>query len=104
MRPAKTYRAPDDKERAALVALAEALRGLDPDADADAVQNTVFEIGKSHGFDNLRAWFGCLYEVLLGQTEGPRFGIFAQALRARGDRRPDRHRAAAGASPPPHEQ
>ena len=78
VRPAKTYRAPDAKERAALVALAEALRGLDPDADADAVQNTVFEIGKAHGFDNLRAWFGCLYEVLLGQKEGPRFGIFAR--------------------------
>ncbi len=78
VRPAKTYRAPTADERAALADLAEALRGLDPAAEAEAVQNTVFEIGKAHGFDNLRAWFGCLYEVLLGQTEGPRFGIFAQ--------------------------
>ena len=78
VRPAKTYRAPTAQERAALAALAEALRGLDPAAEADAVQNTVFEIGRAHGFDPLRAWFGCLYEVLLGQTEGPRFGIFAR--------------------------
>ncbi len=78
VRPAKTYRAPTAQERAALAALAEALRGLDPEAEADAVQDTVFEIGRAHGFDPLRAWFGCLYEVLLGQTEGPRFGIFAR--------------------------
>ncbi|HYE43675.1 MAG TPA: hypothetical protein VEA15_09815, partial [Caulobacteraceae bacterium] len=25
----------------------------------------------------LRAWFGAIYEVLLGQTQGPRFGSFA---------------------------
>jgi lysyl-tRNA synthetase class 1 len=24
----------------------------------------------------LRDWFGCLYQVLLGQQEGPRFGQF----------------------------
>jgi lysyl-tRNA synthetase class 1 len=24
----------------------------------------------------LRAWFACLYQVLLGQQEGPRFGGF----------------------------
>ncbi len=78
VRPAKTYRAPSDTERAALAALAEALRGLDPEVEADTVQDTVFAIGKAHGFENLRAWFGCLYEVLLGQTEGPRFGIFAR--------------------------
>ena len=30
----------------------------------------------SHAFTNLRDWFGCLYQVLLGQQEGPRFGGF----------------------------
>ena len=40
------------------------------------MQNLVFEIGKRHGFEPLRSWFGCLYEVLLGQKEGPRFGGF----------------------------
>ena len=32
--------------------------------------------GKRHPFPELRAWFGCLYQVLLGQQEGPRFGQF----------------------------
>ena len=76
VRPAKRFRAPDERERAALGDLAETLRGAAPGMDADALQNLVFEVGKRHDFPTLRAWFGCLYEVLLGQTEGPRFGIF----------------------------
>ena len=36
----------------------------------------LYEVGKRHGFAELRAWFGCLYQVLLGQQEGPRFGGF----------------------------
>jgi len=28
-------------------------------------------------FEPLRAWFTALYEVLLGQSQGPRFGSFA---------------------------
>ena len=32
---------------------------------------------KEAGFEPLRAWFTALYEVLLGQTQGPRFGSFA---------------------------
>ena len=76
VRPTKHYRAPTDTERAALADLAETLRGLDSAADADILQNLVFEVGKRHAFPELRAWFGCLYQVLLGQTEGPRFGGF----------------------------
>ena len=76
VRPAKRYRTPLDYERAALADLAETLRGIDPAIEPEALQNIVFEVGKRHPFPNLRAWFGCLYEVLLGQAEGPRFGIF----------------------------
>ena len=46
-------------------------------ATAQVVQNVVYEVGKAHGFEPLRAWFAALYEVLLGQTQGPRFGSFA---------------------------
>ena len=46
-------------------------------ADAEALQYETYEIGKRHGFANLRDWFRALYEVLLGQSEGPRFGTFA---------------------------
>ena len=48
----------------------------DAEADAEAIQYELYEIGKRHGFANLRDWFKALYEVLLGQSEGPRFGTF----------------------------
>ncbi|MBO1327098.1 lysine--tRNA ligase [Acetobacter suratthaniensis] len=77
VRPAKTFRAPSEQERAALVDLADVLRGYEAEAaDATTLQNAVFEVGKRHAFEPLRSWFGCLYEVLLGQKEGPRFGGF----------------------------
>jgi len=76
VRPAKTYRAPTEAERAALDELARVIEGLPADADAEAIQFEVYEVGKRHGFTNLREWFGALYETLLGQTQGPRMGSF----------------------------
>ncbi|MEQ9639082.1 MAG: lysine--tRNA ligase [Alphaproteobacteria bacterium] len=72
--PTRQHRAPADNERAALTELAAALPGL-PD-DAEAIQNEVYEIGKRHGFANLRDWFRACYEVLFGQSQGPRMGGF----------------------------
>jgi lysyl-tRNA synthetase class 1 len=76
VRPTKHHRLPEPAERAALADLADTLRGMDKAADAEALQNAVFEVGKRHEFAELRAWFSCLYQVLLGQQEGPRFGGF----------------------------
>jgi lysyl-tRNA synthetase class 1 len=76
VRPAKTYRLPTPMERGAIADLAETLRAMGPDADAEALQTEVFAVGKRHDFPELRAWFACLYQVLLGQAEGPRFGGF----------------------------
>jgi len=76
VRPAKQYRDPTPLEHAALEDLADMLEALDPGTTAEVVQDTVYEVGKRHEFPELKAWFGCLYQVLLGQTEGPRFGGF----------------------------
>ena len=76
VKPSKTFRAPTDQERAAIGDLAARLRALPAGADAEAIQNEVFEAGKAGGFEPLRAWFTALYEVLLGQSQGPRFGSF----------------------------
>jgi lysyl-tRNA synthetase class 1 len=93
VKPTKTFRAPTDEERAALVALDAALGGVAVDASAEDLQAIVFEVGKTHGFaDKLRNWFKAIYEVLLGQSQGPRFGSFialygvaeTRALMARG--------------------
>jgi lysyl-tRNA synthetase class 1 len=47
-----------------------------PDSSAEAIQDEVYAVGKRHPFPSLKAWFMCLYQVLLGQAEGPRFGGF----------------------------
>jgi lysyl-tRNA synthetase class 1 len=75
VRPEKHYREPSEMERAALRDLADTLSQLSG-ADAETIQNAVFEVGKRHPFPDLRSWFGALYQILLGQQEGPRFGVF----------------------------
>jgi len=77
VKPSKKFRAPDAKERAAMEDLVARFKALPAGADAEAIQNEVFEAGKAAGFEPLRAWFQALYEVLLGQSQGPRFGSFA---------------------------
>ncbi|MFO1012904.1 MAG: lysine--tRNA ligase [Caulobacteraceae bacterium] len=78
VRPNKAFRAPNARERAAIEDLAARLRALPAGCqDAELIQNEVYEAGKAAGFEPLRAWFTTLYEVLLGQTTGPRFGSFA---------------------------
>ena len=76
VRPNKTYRQPSAEEAGHIKALIAALRALPADADAEAIQSAVYATGKQAGYENLRAWFQCLYEVLLGQSEGPRMGSF----------------------------
>jgi len=94
VKPAKTYRAPTDMERAALEELSAELSKM-PDADAEALQTLVYEIGKRHPFPELRAWFQSLYETLLGQSTGPRMGSFI-ALYGIGETRALIARALAG--------
>ena len=78
--PRKHFRDPDAIERTALADLAEMLRPLDPSTPAEEIQDVVYEVGKRHPVADLRAWFACLYQVLLGQEDGPRFGQFAAIL------------------------
>lgn len=74
--PTRQFRLPSDKERAALDDLRARLVAWDGGLDAEALQSMVFAVGNAHGFDPLRDWFTALYEVLLGQSQGPRFGGF----------------------------
>jgi lysyl-tRNA synthetase class 1 len=76
VKPKKKYRAPDDMERAALADLLARLDAAPEDASAETLQNEVYEVGKRHAFADLRAWFKALYEILLGQDQGPRMGSF----------------------------
>ncbi len=74
--PALVRRAPAGGERAALDRLDAELAALPEGASAEDIQNIVYEIGKSGGFETLRDWFKALYETLLGSGQGPRMGSF----------------------------
>jgi len=99
VKPNRKFRAPTDQERAALSDLARALGDVDvaksmidqknkdmgndePPVESldmsngDDLQSIVFAVGKNHGFDPLRDWFSAIYEVLMGASQGPRFGSF----------------------------
>jgi lysyl-tRNA synthetase class 1 len=80
---ARDFVAPDLKRRRPSTLEAEALRDLDQelaklpeDAEGETIQHAVFEVGKRHPFESLRAWFQALYETLLGSSQGPRMGSF----------------------------
>jgi len=86
--PEKRFREASDNERAALMDLRDALAQLPPDASAEDIQNVVYEIGRREPFLDMKKkskdgqpgvsldWFNMLYQVLLGQEKGPRFGSF----------------------------
>ena len=79
VKPAKTYRSPTDLEREALTELRDGLQAWDQGLDGDALQSLVFSCGRER-FDPMRDWFKTLYEVLLGASQGPRFGGFIALL------------------------
>ncbi len=76
IKPNKKFRLANEKEQQALKALNEGLEKLGETNDAVAIQTLVFEVGKQAGFEPLRDWFKALYQILLGQDQGPRFGSF----------------------------
>src|SRR5580692_5020605 len=89
--PAKKFREPSEVGRAALIDLRDALSQLPPDAPPEAIQDVVYEVGRREPFLDQKKkgkdgkpgvsldWFNMLYQVLLGQERGPRFGSFAAA-------------------------
>jgi lysyl-tRNA synthetase, class I len=91
--PAKKFRAPSAAERAALLDLRDALAQLPAQPTPEAIQDVVYEIGRREPFLDKSGkiktkdgkpgvsldWFNMLYQVLLGQEKGPRFGSFVAA-------------------------
>src|SRR5262249_41014282 len=88
--PQKRFREPSEGERAALLDLREALAQLPADSTAEQIQQVVYEVGRREPFLDKTGkiktkdgkpgvaldWFNMLYQVLLGQAKGPRFGSF----------------------------
>ena len=92
VKPAKVFRAPDAVERGALTALSDVLAKVPAATKAADLQTILYDVGRSipryqdlsakgatpekPGVSN--AWFTTIYEVLLGETKGPRFGSFIE--------------------------
>jgi lysyl-tRNA synthetase class 1 len=76
VKPNKQFRSPNEIEKEAMKSLLAALDDLPADATAEDIQNKVYAIGKEHPFEDLKVWFKALYEILLGQSQGPRMGSF----------------------------
>ena len=86
----RRFRAAGDTERAALMDLRDALSQLPADSSAEKIQEVVYEVGRRPPFLDTSGkiktkdgkpgvsldWFNMLYQVLLGQEKGPRFGSF----------------------------
>jgi lysyl-tRNA synthetase, class I len=90
VRPAKSYRAADDVERDVLQQIDAMLGALPGDASAEAIQTGLYDVARAvpryQDFNAKGAtperpgvsndFFNMLYEVLLGEKRGPRFGSF----------------------------
>jgi lysyl-tRNA synthetase class 1 len=74
--PTRRFRAASPHEAAALADLKGRLESWTGGADPEEIQNMIYQVGKDHGFEPLKDWFTALYEVLLGASQGPRFGGF----------------------------
>ena len=77
----KIYRSAADAEKSAIIDLKNVLieneKNSNTKGEAFAIQTLVFEVGKKYGYEkNMRDWFSALYQILLGQNEGPRMGSF----------------------------
>ncbi|MER9128624.1 lysine--tRNA ligase [Mesorhizobium sp. M0768] len=90
VKPAKVYRTADAVEREALTKLSVALAALPADADSEAIQNAALNVARKieryqdHSKQSPEggpgvsvAFFQMIYQVLIGQERGPRFGSFA---------------------------
>jgi len=76
IKPTRAYRLATEPERVALSELLAKMEALPVNADGEAIQFEVYEVGKAANYENLRDWFKTLYEILLGQSQGPRMGSF----------------------------
>ena len=74
--PFKKYLEIDDSNKIIFEELRQMLITTKVDASSEDIQTEIYEIGKKNNFSNLRDFFKLIYQVLLGQQQGPRLGSF----------------------------
>ncbi len=77
LKPKKIYKKPDVQEKKALENLVEKIKTVNASMLPEEIQTIVYSVGKENGYEkNLRDWFKLIYQVLFGDTDGPRMGYF----------------------------
>ena len=81
LKPNKIYKKPNEKEKKALINLAENIEKISENTPPEEIQTMVYSVGKDNGYkENLRDWFKLIYQVLFGDVDGPRLGFFVSFL------------------------
>ena len=75
--PNKKFKRPNENEIKAFINLSKKLEQVSQETKPEDIQTIVYSVGKENGYEkNLREWFILIYEVLFGDTNGPRMGFF----------------------------
>ena len=74
--PYKKYLNITDSNKVIFEDLRKLLLEINPSSSSENIQTEIYEIGKKNNFENLRDFFKIIYQVLLGQEQGPRLGSF----------------------------
>jgi len=72
----KDYLIPTDRHKELLKQVSAMLSTLSGEETGEEIQNEIYTIGREAGYENLRDFFKEIYQILLGQTQGPRLGSF----------------------------
>ena len=85
VKPKKKYRPPTEDEAKALADLSDILGTLPEGSSPEDIQLKVYDVGRRDPYKTVQkdgstgvaqGWFNMLYQVLLGEEKGPRFGSF----------------------------
>jgi lysyl-tRNA synthetase class 1 len=72
----KQYIQANQQQKIILAKIIIVLKALSGEESGEEIQNNIYAVGRDAGYENLRDFFKDLYQILLGQTEGPRLGSF----------------------------
>jgi lysyl-tRNA synthetase class 1 len=74
--PGKKYLKIDNSNKSIFLDMKRILKEIDNKSSSEEIQTEIYELGKKYKFENLRDFFKLIYQVLLGQDQGPRLGSF----------------------------
>jgi lysyl-tRNA synthetase class 1 len=80
LKPTRVFKIPKGGEKIAIKSLIDTLLQVEPNTEANDIQQLILDIGKINNFENNREWFKLIYEVMLGTENGPRLGSFITLL------------------------